>query len=80
MVIQLTPQQQQAVDQQGSELLRLVDPRTNGAYILLPEAEYEEVRELLEEERRQRIFHEFAIRNAANRMDERLAESDCDPI
>jgi len=70
MVIQLTPQQQQAVDQQGAELLRIVDPRNNGTYLLIPETKYEEVRELLEEERRRSIIQEFALRNAAGRMDE----------
>ena len=67
MSIQPTPQQQQALDMQESSLPRVVDPRTNTAYILVPEADYEAMLEVLEEERRQEI-HEVALRNAASRM------------
>ena len=70
MDIQLTPQQQQALDMQAAELPRVIDPRSNSAYILVPEADYQAVREVLEEERRRQIIQGVALRNAAGRMDE----------
>ena len=53
MSIELTPQQQQALDTKEESPPRVIDPRTNTTYILLPEVDYESIRELLEEERRQ---------------------------
>ncbi len=70
MDIQLTPQQQQALDTQEERPPRVIDPRTNTAYILVPEVDYEAVRELLEEERRQQAIHATALRNAVGRMNE----------
>jgi len=71
MSIQLTPQQQDALDNQPESPPRVIDPRTNTSYILLREVDYESIRELLEDERRQQSIHEIAIRNAAGRVDER---------
>ncbi len=70
MSIQLTPQQQQALDSQEDSPPRVVDPRTNIGYILVREADYESIRELLEDERRQAAIHAVAVRNAAGRMNE----------
>jgi hypothetical protein len=70
MDIQLTPQQLQALDSQVGSFPRIIDSRTDAAYILIPETDYETVRELLEEERLQRAIHAVALRNAAGRMDE----------
>jgi len=70
MSIQLTPQQQKALDTQEDSPPRVIDPRTNTTYILVPEVDYEAVRELLEDERRQQAIHAIALRNAAGRMDE----------
>ena len=70
MSTQLTPQQQQALDTQKDHPLRIIDPRSNTPYILVPEMDYEAVRELLEDEHRQQTLHEVALRNAAGRMDE----------
>ncbi len=70
MSIQLTPQQQQALDTQKDGPPRVIDPRTNTTYILVPEMDYEAVRELLEDERRQQAIHAVALRNAAGRMNE----------
>ena len=50
MSIQLTPQQQQALDHQGDKHPRMLDPRTNMAYVLVPEAEYDSIRDLLEDD------------------------------
>ena len=49
MSIELTPQQQQALDTQEESPPRIIDPRTNTTYILVPEVDYESIRELLEE-------------------------------
>jgi hypothetical protein len=70
MSIQLTPQQQKALDTQKDSPPRVVDPRTNTGYILVREADYESIRELLEDERRQQGIHAIAVRNAAGRMNE----------
>jgi hypothetical protein len=71
MNIQLTPQQQQELDAQSAEHLpRVIDPRTNVAYVLVPEGDYDAVREILEDERRQRAIRAVALRNAAGRMDD----------
>jgi hypothetical protein len=70
MSIELTPQQQQALDTQESTPPRVVDPRTHTTYVLVPEVDYEAIRELLEDERRQQAIHAVALRNAAGRMDE----------
>ena len=70
MSIQLTPQQQQALDTQEDSPPRFIDPRTNTSYILVREVDYESIRELLEEERRQQAIHAVALRNAAGRIDE----------
>ena len=70
MSIQLAPHQQQSLDADRDRPTRAIDPRTNAAYVLVPEADYEVVRELLQEEQRQRALHEIGLRNAAGRMDE----------
>lgn len=70
MTIQLTEQQQQALDATETAPPQFVDPRTNAAYVLIPAAEYETVREILEDERRQRAIHTVALRNAVGRMNE----------
>jgi hypothetical protein len=41
MSIQLTPQQQQALDTQKESPARVIDPRTNTTYILVPEVDFE---------------------------------------
>ena len=70
MDIQLTPQQQQALDTQEEGPPRAIDPRTNVAYILVPEMDYATIRELLEDECHQQAIHAVALRNAAGRMNE----------
>jgi hypothetical protein len=70
MTIELTPQQQQALDTKEESPPRVIDPRTNTTYILLPEVDYESIRELLQEERRQQAIHAVALRNAAGRKDD----------
>ena len=70
MSIQLTPQQQKVLDSQEDDPPRVIDPRTNTSYILLREADYASIRELLEDERRQQAIHAVALRNAAGRIDD----------
>jgi hypothetical protein len=70
MNIELTPQQQQTLDTQEGGPLRVIDPRTHTTYVLVPEVDYEAIRELLEDERRQQAIHKVALRNAAGRMDD----------
>jgi hypothetical protein len=70
MTIELTPQQQQALDSKEESPPRVIDPRTNTTYILLPEVDYESIQELLQEERRQQAIHAVALRNAAGRIDD----------
>ncbi len=48
----------------------MVDPRTHSSYVLVPEAEYEAMRELLEDDQREQAIHAVALRNAASRLDE----------
>jgi hypothetical protein len=70
MNIQLTPQQLEALDVGEGELPRVVDPRHNVSYVLVSEAEYETVREALEDEQRQQSIRAMALRNAIGRMGE----------
>lgn len=50
MTVPLTEPLQQAIDEQPGEPLRLVDPRTQTAYVLLQADIYERVRTLIEGE------------------------------
>jgi hypothetical protein len=70
MNIELTPQQQQALDTQENGPPRVIDPRTHTTYVLVSEVDYEAIRELLEDERRQQTIHKVALRNAAGRIDD----------
>ena len=69
MNIELTPQQQQALDTKEESPPRIIDPRTNTTYILVPEVDYESIRNS-QEERRQQAIHAVALRNAAGRIDD----------
>ena len=68
--IPLIPQQFPAVDARDADPPRVVDPRTNEVYVLVPEADFESVQDLLEEERRLRTIHAIGRRNAAGRMED----------
>ena len=70
MKIELTPQQLQALDAGEGELPRVIDPRNNVSYVLVSETEYETVRDVLEDEQRQRSIRAVALRNAIGRMGE----------
>jgi len=70
MAISLTKEQQQAIDLAGATPPEVLDPRTSAAYVLIPADEYEVVREVLIEERRQKAIRTAALRNAAGRIQE----------
>ena len=70
MSIQLTPQQQEVLDSKDDSPPRVIDPRNNTTYILVPEVDYESFREFLEDERRQQAIHAIALRNAAGRVND----------
>lgn len=70
MTIQLTEEQQEVLDSAGATPPKVVDPRTNSAYVLVPVNEYESVREVIEDERQQAALRSVALRNAAGRMNE----------
>lgn len=68
MSILLTEQQQRTLDSNEDQPPQVVDPRTDAAYVLIPLSEYESVREVLEDERRQSAIHSVALRNAGRRI------------
>lgn len=70
MTIQLTEQQQEVLDSSGSIPPEVVDPRTNSSYVLVPADEYETIREIIEDERRQAAIRSVALKTAASRMNE----------
>lgn len=70
MPIQLTESQQRELQAEPSAVPLVIDPGTNTTYVLISQKEYEAIREILEEERRQRIIHAVGLRNAAGRMEE----------
>jgi hypothetical protein len=76
MSVELTPQQQQALDGARGQPVSLIDPRTKATYVLVPTQEYESVREVLEDEKVQRGVRRRALRNAIGHV----LESDCEPV
>jgi hypothetical protein len=70
MTIDLTTPQQQALDSGGETPPRVRDPRTMAEYVLVPSGEYETIRELLDDDSRQRAIRRTARRNAAERTGE----------
>ena len=70
MSIKLTAEQQQALDSLREDPPLIVDPRTNAAFVLLPAEEYETIREILEDERRQKAIRAVGLRNAVGRLNE----------
>ena len=59
-----------ALDSREGGVPRVIDPRNNVSYVLVSEAEYETVRELLEDERRLQKIRAVGLRNAIGRMEE----------
>jgi len=71
MELQLTEPQQHALDASGNSPAQIIDPRTNTAYVLIPAVEYETVKEIIEDEQRQRAIRKTALTNAMGRMEDR---------
>jgi hypothetical protein len=69
MPIELTTQQQTVLDGTSEAPVRVIDPRSNTAYVLLPLADYVTLRDLSEELRVQAAIEDVALRNAVGRMD-----------
>jgi hypothetical protein len=66
----LTAEQHQAVEQAGDQPVPMVDPQTRVTYYLVRAEVFEEMSELLEEERQREAIAKKAKRNAAARMNE----------
>lgn len=66
----LTAEQQQAVEQAGDQPVPIVDPQTRVTYYLVRADLFQELSELLEEERQREAIARKAKRNAAARMNE----------
>ncbi len=49
------------MDAAGANPPRVVDPRNNAEYVLVPLTEYEEVRKIVEDERRQQAIRAPAV-------------------
>lgn len=71
MSIRLTELQQHALDAE-SDRPRVIDPRTNAEYVLVPADEFESNREFLDDERQQAAIRLTARRNAMGRMENEL--------
>lgn len=74
MVIELTERQQQELDSQRGTRPRVVNPRTNHEYILIPLSDVSDIDELIRDDADQRAIRRISLRNAA------LIESDCEPV
>jgi len=70
VTIQFTQEQQRDLDLVRSKPAQIVDPRTNVEYVLIPAAEYEAVREIIEDEQRRSAIRSVALRNVIGRMNE----------
>ncbi len=70
MSIRLTEQQQHALDSNEAQPPQVVDPRTNEAYVLIPLTEYEAIREVVEDERRQAAIRKVALHSVGRRLAE----------
>jgi hypothetical protein len=70
MIIPLSEEEQEAIDAAGQDPPRLIDPRSQAEYVLIPSKDYETIREILEDEARQRIIRRIGLKNAPGRMDE----------
>jgi hypothetical protein len=66
----MTSEQHQAVEQAGDRPVPVVDPQTQIEYYLVRADLFQEVSELLEEERQRHVITRKGKRNAAARMNE----------
>lgn len=66
----ITPELKRAIASAGDEPVRIEDPETHRAYVVISAEAYGELRELLDEERTREGIARVARRNAASRMQE----------
>ncbi len=66
-LIELTSAQHDALSATHVQPVRVVDPRNNAAYVLLPAAQYDTVREILDDEREQLAVRKVGLKNALGR-------------
>jgi hypothetical protein len=67
VAVELTPQQQDAIDRSCGEPVAVVDPRTNATYLLVPAERFESAEEIADDERFQKAIRETAFRNTIRR-------------
>ena len=70
MTIHLTDAQAQSLRQDNTSPLSVIDPQTNALWYLVSASDYETVREILEDERKQKAIRKVGIRNAGARLGE----------
>jgi hypothetical protein len=70
MSIELTPQQQEALDAAPGRPVSFIDPRTKATYVLVPTQEYEDLRETFQDEKVQSGVRRSALHNAIGRQDD----------
>lgn len=68
MKIELTPDQQEQLNQAADRPVTVRDPRTNTDYVLLPREQYEQMQEVVEDDVEQRALRRAAARTLAHRL------------
>jgi len=68
MRIELTPEQQQLLDQAGQQSVNVSDPRSSKEYVLVAADVYEQMLEVVEEEMDQRALRRAGARSLARRL------------
>ena len=68
--VELSPQQQAAVDRADGEPVAVSDPRSAAPFVLLSAGRYESLRQAWEEDRVQAALRASAFRNAVGRAED----------
>jgi hypothetical protein len=68
--IELTEAQQQALDSEQDGPPRLIDPRTQGTYVLVKVEDYQNLRASWEEDQLYKCARTVALKNAIGRVEE----------
>lgn len=68
MKIELTPDQQQHLENASEHPVNVHDPRSKTDYVLVPTEEYEQLREIVEDDIEQRALRRAAARTLAKRL------------
>jgi len=67
MTLQLTDQQIDEITTAGTGMARVHDPRSKRDYVLVPQDEYDRLRELLDDDLEQEAIRKMALRGAVLR-------------